>query len=87
MAHTGEIDIVIIMNLNQQGACPLEELIRRLPRYGWNQVFSAVDRLSRNGQLELTRLAPFDYLVSPGSHHSSCRIQELREVSDGRLKP
>lgn len=35
--------------------CSLEELTHRLPDLSWAEVFPEVDRLSRSGQVRLTR--------------------------------
>jgi hypothetical protein len=35
--------------------CGLDELTWLLPDFGWSEVFVEVDRLSRSGQLRLTR--------------------------------
>ena len=71
MAHIGEIELAILKDLERRGPCTLEELVQRLPGYGWNQVFAAVDRLSRKETLTLKYRVPFDYLVSVGSHDAS----------------
>ena len=71
MAHTDEIEMAILNELNRRGSCPLEELARRLPGCGWNQLFAAVDRLSRKGILALRRPTPLDYLVAVGSPSAS----------------
>ena len=44
-----EIAQVVLQELEQRGNCTMEELIHNLPEYSWNQVFTAVDRLSREG--------------------------------------
>ncbi len=41
--------------LEQRGtACPLEELMELCPELTWNQVFLAIDHLSRTGQVRVT---------------------------------
>lgn len=42
------IDIVQSMPM-----CDLEEVLRRYPTLAWSQVFFAIDRLSRTGQIRL----------------------------------
>jgi len=66
LAGTNEIDVAILNELKRRGPCQLEELERWIPCYGWNQLFAAVDRLSRKGILVLKRPTPFDYIVSIG---------------------
>jgi len=41
--------------LEQRGtACPLEEVMELCPELTWNQVFLAIDHLSRTGQVRVT---------------------------------
>lgn len=55
--------------LEQQGtACPLEEIIDLCPELTWNQVFLAIDYLSRTGQVRVTRDAGRSYMVQ--TYHS-----------------
>ena len=47
--------------------CLLEEVVLASPDLTWNQVFSVVDRLSRNGQVRLMRQGMSHYTLSvPG---------------------
>jgi hypothetical protein len=40
--------------LEQRGtACPLEEIMELCPELTWNQVFLAIDHLSRTGQVRV----------------------------------
>jgi hypothetical protein len=50
--HTTVEDRVIDM-LHRAHACDLEEVTRQCTNLTWNQVFLAVDRLSRSGELML----------------------------------
>jgi len=50
--HTTVEDQVIDM-MHRVYACDLEEVTRQCPNLTWNQVFLAVDHLSRNGELML----------------------------------
>ena len=61
------IDSVICQEVTSLGFCTLEELTQRLQADSWVQVFAAVDRLSRQGTLKLTRTGRFGYAVSVGS--------------------
>jgi len=56
---------VLILDVLQSSPQPLpiEEIVGRLPYLGWNQVFLAVDSLSRKGLINLKRRA-YDYIVS-----------------------
>ena len=48
---TAENQVIDI--LHRAPACDLEEVTRQCPNLTWNQVFLAVDRLSRNGEIRL----------------------------------
>jgi hypothetical protein len=56
--------LVIAQDLVYRGPCTLEELVRRLPSYTWNQVFATVDTLTREGRLTLRPHQRFGYAVS-----------------------
>ncbi len=58
------VDSVICRELAGIGPCTFDELAHRLPTYSWAQVFSAVDRLSRQGTLSVSRRRGVDYVVS-----------------------
>jgi hypothetical protein len=64
MAQAHSIESAIRQQLARVGTCSLDELADLLPSYSWAQVFSAVDRLTREGTLSLTHQAPFQYLLS-----------------------
>src|SRR5262245_8370353 len=58
------VDSVICQEVTSLGSCTLDELTQRLQAYSWVQVFEAVDRLSREGTLRLTRTGRFGYALS-----------------------
>ncbi len=58
---------LITQELEKQGPCTLETLARKFSAYSWNQVFTAVDGLSRNGAIRLQPYARFQYLISLAS--------------------
>jgi hypothetical protein len=63
----------------EQGPCTLESLATSLnATYSWNQVFIAVDILSRKGAITLLPHARFQYLVSlaPASRPTSQRSMQ-----------
>ena len=53
MLQTDALESAIRQELAQAGTCTLEELNERLPYYSWNQVFAAVNRLTREGTVAL----------------------------------
>lgn len=66
-AHVPSVDSVICHEVTSLVSCTLDELAERLPAYSWAQVFAAVDRLSRQGTLMLSRASRFGYVLSVGS--------------------
>lgn len=65
-AYVPSVDSVICREVTRVVSCTFDELIHRLPAYSWAQVFSAVDRLSREGTLTVSRTRCFGYVVSIG---------------------
>lgn len=63
-AYVPSIESVICHEVTSLVSCTLDELVQRLPTYSWAQVFEAVDRLSRQGALRLSRVSRFDYVLS-----------------------
>ena len=66
IGQVNEVEAAILQRVEGLGSCTLEELIRALPGYTWNQLFSAIDRLSRDGALVLRRPTQFEYVVEAG---------------------
>lgn len=60
------VDSVICQEVTSLVSCTFEELIQRLPAYSWAQVFSAVDRLSRQGTVTVSRTRRSGYVLSIG---------------------
>lgn len=61
------INALIIRELEQHGPCTIETLTTTLPSCSWNQLFMAIDTLSREGALLLQLQARSQYLVSLAS--------------------
>lgn len=61
--------------LEQLGTdCPLEEVTRLCPDLTWNQVFLAVDYLSRSGQIRVTLDAANSYRVEAPRRTPECPV-------------
>ncbi len=58
------IENLIIQELEEGGDCTLDRLAYHLRTCSWNQIFMAVDALSRRGTITLRPEARFEYLVS-----------------------
>lgn len=78
-AHVSTVDSVICREVTSVVSCTFDELIRRLPAYSWAQVFSAVDRLSRQGTLTVSRTRCFGYVVSIGPAPSTPQPSQDRK--------
>lgn len=64
MMRAQDIDQAIVHDLTAHGTCQVDDMVERLAGFTWNQVFSAIDRLSRDGTLALQRPARFGYEIS-----------------------
>ena len=52
----------ILDRLEEEAVISLDALSQMLPQYSWNQIFSAVDQLARDGSLVLRR-HQYDYTL------------------------
>ena len=68
----GGVESRILQEMERLVSCPVDELVQAVPDYTWNQVFSAVDRLSRHGALILRHPSQFTYVVEVGMR--ACRL-------------
>lgn len=59
-------DEAILFLLGELGSTTIEDLMHRLDM-SWEQVFSAVDRLSRSGAIRLTRVGVEYYVEKVGN--------------------
>jgi hypothetical protein len=66
--YVPSLDSVICHEVTSLVSCTLDELAQRVPAYSWGQVFAAVDRLSRQGTLTLSRASRFGFVLSVGSN-------------------
>lgn len=88
MTELYETEALIIRELEQQGPCTLDALAYRFPACTWNQIFIAVDALSREGTISLQPRAHCQYLVSLVSvrTHALRRVDLDRPVADTRQR-
>lgn len=52
------------------GECTFEQLVKRLGQFSWNEIFSTVDQLSREGTLTLRRPSRFGFVISAAPQRS-----------------
>jgi hypothetical protein len=64
MAQHTTVEAQVIDMLHRAHACELEEVTRQCPNLTWNQVFFAVDRLSRSGEIVLLPRGRGSYTVT-----------------------
>jgi hypothetical protein len=69
----GGIASAIFKVLDEEKALSLDALIQRLPAYTWNQVFVAVDTLTREGFLTLRRAdrSSYEVCLSASRHQAA----------------
>jgi len=79
-ASQADITTVVLQTVRQQQRCDLDTLVRSCPHFTWNQIFLAVDRLSRSGNLSLTLSDRCRYEVTlpaePGSETPVDRVSD-----------
>jgi hypothetical protein len=64
MTQEVSVEDQVIDLMHYQGTCDLEEVMRQCANLTWNQVFLAVDHLSRNGELMLVPRGRGTYTVT-----------------------
>lgn len=65
MATARDLGAIILEMVEQNPDCDVEELTVRCPQATWNQVFLALDGLSRAGQVTLRQQGLGPYKVRP----------------------
>lgn len=58
----------ILNVIRRTRGCEIEDLLKECPDLTWNQVFLALDRLSRDGRVRLMRKGRGEYVIMPGNH-------------------
>ena len=53
MAQSTTVEVQVIDIVHRAGACDLEEITRQCANLTWNQVFLAIDSMSRRGEIML----------------------------------
>jgi hypothetical protein len=66
-AYVPRVDSVNWREMTSLVSCTLDDLAQRLPDHSWAQMVEAVDRLSRQGTLRLSRTNRFGFVLSVGS--------------------
>jgi hypothetical protein len=82
MPEPATIHSAIRLELIKRGPCTLKSLIDGLPQFSWNEMFAAIDQLSRAGNLVLRHQARFDYEVSAGPEGPIVRQPAERSDDD-----
>lgn len=59
-----EVETAVVQHLEAQGSCTIEALVHSLSPFTFNQIFFAIDRLSRERKVSLRHPTRFAYLVS-----------------------
>jgi hypothetical protein len=88
LIHTSTEEVVIDM-LQRTGPCCLDDLVRCLPHLSWGQIYVAVDRMSRHGDLFLHQLGYSTYRVTLSAQLTSSPLYHLtrRRAYDASVPP
>jgi len=70
MASVGNLNAIVLEIVKQTPDCDVEELTAHCPQATWNQVFLALDNLSRAGRVTLRQEGPGRYKVGLASQRS-----------------
>ena len=65
MTSYGDVGRQVMKIVNHSPGCALEEIVLGCPGFTWNQVFLALDRLSRVGQITLKQKERGLYTITP----------------------
>lgn len=93
MTEQRQVGSLITRELAQQGPCTWEALVSKLSACSWNQLFVAIDALSREGTIILQPQGRFQYLVglaSPAAQavqQCDCPDSGAERVQMSRMKP
>jgi hypothetical protein len=68
----------VVEMLQRTGPCCLDDLVRYLPNLSWDEVFVAIDRMSRDGRLSLRQLGYSTYQITLRSLIASPGTKEPR---------
>ncbi|MBS0149657.1 MAG: hypothetical protein JSR31_01875 [Nitrospira sp.] len=85
MAYAITVESAIRAELINHGPCMFEALVQRLSPFSWNEVFAAVDQLSRDGRLVLRHTTRFDYEVSIGLTQPDLELIRARWAAEGDM--
>ncbi len=75
MFPIGSAEQSLVNALGTRGTATLDELVDALPQHTWNQIFLAVDRLSRNGTLTIRHVGRLRYLLTLASSPEPRKLQ------------
>ena len=64
-------DMLLISALKTNKSLTIDQLVEQLPQLRWNEIFHAIDRLSRQGSIILTRQG-FEYAVALPARVRQC---------------
>ncbi|MBX3306957.1 MAG: hypothetical protein KF751_13015 [Nitrospira sp.] len=67
MIHCETVDRVLAVIAHSPGTT-LDNVVRHSPDLTWNQVFLAIDRLSRNGEMQMIAKSPGVYTLRLSGH-------------------
>lgn len=77
-----KVESAICQHLEEQGSSTMEELVHSLSRFTLNQVFFAIDRLSREGKISLRHPTRFAYLVAAAGSSTRTQVNHRADRSE-----
>ena len=69
--QSSRAEALVLQTLYESGSLALEHMTERIPELSWSEVFHAVDRLSRKGEIVLRRHCFSYHLSLPALSHVS----------------
>lgn len=79
--NASALEEAVIGTLLRTGPCSLDDLVMRLPNLSWGEVFTAVDRMSRDRRLSLRQLGYSTYQIALSSQFASPRSTYRQEAA------
>ena len=63
MASKPNVRKIILNALDPRGELEFGDLVTACPEFTWNQIFAEVDRLSRTGEIQITKQSFLYFIV------------------------
>lgn len=81
MATADHVESALLAHLSHHSAVSLDQLPAICPDHTWNQLFAAVDRLSRRNAISLRRIDRHTYLITLASPQAATRTMNAATLT------